>query len=129
MRYEDFISQRDLLGADWKSDSAAFEAGVGIAIVCAYMKGVKPAIEDMAYHLDIPVNILAEPFKRLLYSGVFSKSFNARQDTELLERGVNPTNTCMDGVTPKDIITNAWCIIGGIGNGMIFRSMSKVVNG
>ena len=125
MKYEDFITQRKLLGTEWKSDNESFESGLGIAIVCSYISGVRPTVEEMSKHLDIPVGVLSEPFKRLLYSGVFSKRFNARQDLELLGKGINPSNSCIETVKPHELIRNAWCIIAGIAAGQIFRSVDK----
>lgn len=125
MKYEDFITQRKLLGTEWKSDNESFESGLGIAIVCSYLANIKPTVEEMAKHLDVPTGVLATPFKRLLYSGIFSKKFNARQDLELLGRGVNPSNSYTDLINSNDIIRNAWCIIAGIAAGHIFRSIDK----
>lgn len=125
MKYEDFITQRKLLGPEWKSDNESFEAGIGIAIVCSYLANVKPTVEEMSKHLDVPVAVLSVPFKRLLYSGVFSKKFNARQDVELLGKGINDTNSCLDLISANDVVRNAWCIIAGISAGHIFRSIDK----
>lgn len=125
MKYEDFITQRKLLGSEWKSDNESFEAGIGIAIVCSYLDNVKPTVEDISKHLDIPVGVLSVPFKRLLYSGVFSKKFNARQDLELLGKGINETNSYADCISANDLIRNAWCTIAGIAAGHIFRSIDK----
>ena len=70
---------------------------------------VKPAIEDISKHLKVPIKMLSTPFKNLLYSGIFSKTFDARNDQELLGKGINKTNLCLsDMVTEDNMFNYAW---------------------
>ena len=125
MQYESIIS--DICGRDWRQASNLdYQGGLGVAIVLSYIKGIRPTIDEISKHLDIPVDDLYHPFQRLLYGGIFLKEFNARNDPELLGRGISDTVAKADCVTRQELIRNAWCQIAGIASGIVYRNPSKI---
>ena len=90
MRYEDTV--RKICGDDWKTVAAQEkEGGFGVAIVTAYLRGCRPAVNDLVAHLSgkpgevTPDDIIA-PYTRLMRAGVFSKDWGARKDKALLNQ-------------------------------------------
>jgi hypothetical protein len=82
MKYEDTI--RRVCGDDWKTVNPDERmGGFGVACVVAYLKGVRPNIEDMARHLNLDVSEIAAPFGRLYRRGAFS-SWNLKKDKAIL---------------------------------------------
>lgn len=91
MRYEDSV--RKICGDDWKTISLPEkEGGMGVAIVQAYLRGTRPALNDMATHLGVPADEIYAPFNRLAKSGVFSKAWDTKKDPYLTSRDIGDYN-------------------------------------
>ena len=110
MLYDDFV--KTVCGENWKTDSIPDrEGGYGVAIVVAFMKGIKPDLNLMAKHLGIESTILLQSFNNLMDCGIFSDKFNAKKDRMLL------------GHENVDNAEMAWMQICGISSAMIYQKM------
>jgi hypothetical protein len=98
---------------DWRKGSLQERQGaLGLAMVISFLKGENPSLEDMSDNLDISMQELDLPFRRLLVNGVFSTSQKLRTDPILLGRA---TKTWM---LPSERTRNAWCHLAGIASGL-----------
>jgi hypothetical protein len=72
MKYESEI--RRVCGEDWKTiTQEERDGGYGIAILIAYMRGVKPSIGDLARHLGATPDELSRPYVRLMRNGALGR--------------------------------------------------------
>jgi len=105
MEYENMIET--ICTEHWKDNEVEKDGGLGVACVLAYMKGVKPKLEDLARHLKLDPKDIERPFNRLLVNGIFNaESYNARNDKALL------------GKTDPRTSRTAYCILAGISSGL-----------
>lgn len=105
MRYEDTV--RKVCGDDWKTiNPQEKEGGMGVAIVQGYLRGTRPALNDMATHLGVPTDEIYAPFTRLAKAGVFSKEWGAKKDTWLNNKD-------------SDYHNFAWSHIAGLASGFV----------
>jgi hypothetical protein len=108
--YEDFV--KTVCGENWKTDSEQDkEGGYGVAIVVAFMKGIKPDLNLMAKHLGIESTAILQSFNNLMDCGIFSDKFNAKKDRMLL------------GHENIDNAEMAWMQIAGISANLIYQKM------
>ena len=107
MRYEDTV--RKVCGDDWKTVSPhEKDGGYGVAIVIAFLRNCRPAISDLATHLEVPPDEIVTAYTRLAKNGVFQKTWGARKDSWLL------------GQTGDDGTHNfAWSHIAALAGGFI----------
>jgi len=89
------------------------QGAFGVAIALAFLKGVKPKVEDMARHLGCNRADLDIPFKRLLTNGFFSQRYAAKEDSVL-------TGHCEDvrWHSASERSRNAWAMIAGLAGGL-----------
>lgn len=110
--YEDIIRKICLLG-DWReADQPEKDGAVGVAIILAYLKGVRLDIDDVSRHLGLDRNLVEVPFRRLLTNGVFSQKYNLKEDTALLGKKKTYWQTS------AEYTRNAWCVLAGISAGL-----------
>jgi hypothetical protein len=70
MKYLDTINS--VCGEDWdKIDLEQYQGGLGVAMTVAFMKGCSSNLNDLSWHLRVPVVDLALPYARLEKNGVF----------------------------------------------------------
>ena len=125
MKYAKIIES--VCGDNWMEASPEEQdGGYGVACVLAVMKGVKPKLEDLSRHLDVSVEELAQPYKRLLYSGVLSKNFDPKNDPALLCEGFNYGSMHLEGWTIDDAAKTAWAHIAAVAGGLIERNIPNV---
>jgi hypothetical protein len=95
------------------------DAVYGMGCMMAYLNGVRPTLDEFSDFLEVPKDKIRVPFQRLLQSGIFSKSYNARGDTWL---NLNSPKRTMN----EDEIHCAWGYIAGISSDTIIRNYSNM---
>ena len=102
---------RELRGADW-------EGCLGVACVLSYMEGVPSSIDKMSDYLEIPSysRSLINAIDRLRMNGIFSISYNAKNDDLLMGKYTNKSNKF---ISSKHLSEVAWGIIAGVASGYI----------
>lgn len=107
MKYEDQV--RKICGESWRTVSDQERQG-GYAVACmqAYMRGVKPALPDVAKHLGVTADEIGGAFVRLLRNGAFHRDkWNAKNDNSLL------------GNNGDDERDRAWSFVAAVGSGFL----------
>ena len=125
MKYNEVVC--NICGDNWESGPyEEREGGYGVACMLAYLNGAKPTIEDISDHLGVKEKVIRVPFYRLLESGLFSKSFNARNDPTLIGDGRTETSKHLEKddytFTVSDSIQAAWCQIAAVAGGLVHCS-------
>jgi hypothetical protein len=104
MEYESIVET--ICTKEWKANQEEMNGGIGVACVLAFMKGVRPRIDDMARHLRLSREEVELPFNRLLVNGIFNMGkYDIRNDKALL------------GKTDSHATRNSWCQIAGVASG------------
>lgn len=107
MKYEDQV--RKICGESWKTTSPQEQLG-GYAVACmiAYMRGVKPALQDVAKHLGVTADEINIPFVRLLRNGAFHRDgWDAKNDSSLL------------GDVSEEDAHRIWAFVAAVGSGFL----------
>ncbi len=106
-----------LCGEEWDAgDDVDIEGGHGVACMLAYLEGIKPDLRSLSSKIDVAEEDLKVPFHRMLQSGLFSKTFNARGDRALL---------CSEGVDKEKRMISwycAWGHVAAVASGIIQRN-------
>ncbi|NJL70109.1 MAG: hypothetical protein HC888_00240 [Candidatus Competibacteraceae bacterium] len=89
------------------------QGAVGIAILLAFLNGVKPHAADMSRHLHLDQDEIDGPFRRLLVNGYFSPNHDMRNDPVLLCKA--KTSYYLTGAERTQ---NAYCIVAGVASGL-----------
>tara|TARA_Y100000034_G_C6586842_1_gene254777 strand:+ start:6 stop:377 length:372 start_codon:yes stop_codon:yes gene_type:complete len=114
-KYENIV--KDICNINWdklqenKDDpdtQREIDGWIGVSCMLAFMKGINPTGRDMARHFGVPQNTIDIPLKRLLSNGVFSSSYDIKNDSVILGKNC-------DGITTK----RAWVYIAGISSGFV----------
>jgi hypothetical protein len=85
MKYEEIV--RKICGDNWKVVSTEErEGGLGVAVIQAYLRGIRPTLNDMAIYLGVTADELYPPYMRLVNAGVFTKNWSAKTDPYLNSR-------------------------------------------
>lgn len=107
MKYEDQV--RKICGESWKTVSdQEKQGGMGVACMIAYMRGVKPALPDIAKHLGVTADEINVPFVRLLRNGAFHRDrWDAKNDPTLL------------GDDGEEEAHRAWAFVAAVGSGFL----------
>ena len=88
---------RDICGSQWRNlPKQEIDAAWGVAIVHSVLNGVRPVIYELARHLGVDSDTIADAYFGLNSNGVFKRGW-LEKDRESLESG--------------DIV--AWCYYGG----------------
>lgn len=107
------------LGVDWDNlEQEDYEAVIGAACMYAYLIGTRPTISDLSDYIEVPREKIKAPFQRLLQSGVFSKAYNARNDSWLNLLSKKPHD--------RTKTFCAWGYIAGIASNAITRNYSNM---
>jgi hypothetical protein len=93
------------------------QGAIGVGVVLAYMKGVKPNVVAMARHLNLPPSEIDTPLNRLSTNGVFSTRYDVKNDDALLGRCGDLSYAQMK-ITESSRMRRAWGIIAGIASGL-----------
>ena len=106
-----------LCGEGWNEVSDIdTEGGYGVACMLAYVEGVRPDLKSLSDATGVLEEDLKTPFYRMLQSGLFSKTFNARGDAALL---------CSEGVDKEKRMISwrcAWGHVAAVACGIIQRN-------
>lgn len=98
---------------DWRRAGPRERDGaIGVAIVMAYLNGIRANLRDMADHLELSEREIRIPYERLLINGIFSQRFNLREDSTIVGYGKET-----EWMGRKESTRNAWCILAGIAGG------------
>jgi hypothetical protein len=107
MRYEDTV--RKICGESWKTvNQQEKEGGYGVAVMIAFLRGCRPALQDLSAHLEVPTDDIISAYTRLAKNGVFQKDWGARKDRALLGQAES-----------RDVHDRAWAHIAGMASGFI----------
>ena len=98
-------------GKGWDNNEVDKMGGFGVAIVIAFMKGVKPELPVLSSYLKIREDEIRVPFNNLFECGVFSDKFNAKKDNALL------------GKASDAEIRMAWGQVAGVSSGLIYQKL------
>ena len=106
-----------LCGEGWdEQGDADINGGYGVACMLVYLEGTKPDLRSLSAQIGMPEEDLRIPFHRMLQSGLFSKTFNARGDRALL---------CSGGVDKEKRMISwrcAWGHVAAVAAGIIQRN-------
>jgi hypothetical protein len=122
MKYEDVV--QSVCGKGWRSDSEnEKDAGYGVAMMIAFLKGTTPDLVNLSTHLEIPSLELVRSFSRMLRCGMFEEK--NKRDNELIGNGFSETVFHNDFSkkywTVEKAYVCAWGYIAGIASGSIDR--------
>ncbi len=107
MKYEDIVQL--VCGDDWyRINHDERDGGVGVACVVAFIRGVRPNVQDLSSHLQLAPDDIIAPFNRLQRNGVFSAAFNAKRDEALNDRNLE-----------DDEALRAWSHIAAVAGGFL----------
>lgn len=120
MKYNDIVDS--VCGSSWRNTDEERDGGMGVACMVAFLKGVDPNMKKIAEHLEIEPRRIKKAFVRLSSNGLFNNKFNARENKELLGKGISDTSMHMDCWTEDDAYRAAWCHVAAIASGFISRS-------
>jgi hypothetical protein len=109
MYHNDFVEM--ICGEGWNNNEADRNGGYGVAIVVAFIKGVKPELPAIASYLKLKEDELRPAFNNLFECGVFSTKFNAKKDNALLGRASDAE------------IKMAWGQISGLASSLIYQKL------
>ena len=105
MKYEETV--RKICGDDWRNTPYDERiGGLGVACVVAFLKGIKPNLEEMSRHLNVHPDDLDLPFSRLYRHGAFTH-WNLKKDKALL------------GAASEVDAQIAWCHVAATASGFI----------
>lgn len=107
MKYEDHV--RKICGESWRTVSdQERHGGYGVACMTAYLRGVKPALPDVAKHLGVTADEIGTPFVRLLRNGAFHRDrWNSKNDNSLM------------GNEGEDEAQRAWSFVAAVASGFL----------
>lgn len=107
MKYEDYV--RKFCGETWKTISdQERQGGYGVAVMFAYLRGVKPTLNDVAKHLGVTADEINIPFVRLLRNGAFHK-----------DKWKSKTDSCLTGEEGDDEAHRAWGFVAAVSGGFL----------
>jgi len=122
MKYEDVV--QSVCGKGWKSDfEGDKDAGYGVAMMIAFLKGVTPDLGSLSTHLEIPPLELVRSFSKMLRCNIFEEK--NKSDNELIGNGFSETafhnSFSKKYWTKEKAYACAWGYIAGIASGAIDR--------
>lgn len=82
MKYE--LEIKKICGEDWKTvNDAERDGGYGVAIVIAYLRGVKPTLSELSKHIGVAPDELSRAFSRLFKNKAIGKNetWNMKKDS------------------------------------------------
>tara|TARA_Y100000310_G_C20031399_1_gene511969 strand:- start:24 stop:392 length:369 start_codon:yes stop_codon:yes gene_type:complete len=120
MRYGDIVEQ--VCGSSWRNTEAEKDGGYGVACMVAFLRGTNPSLRDLAAHLEVEPRRIKKAFIKMSSTGLFTDKFGARDNKELLGRGVSNSVQHMNCWTSDDAYRAAWCQVAAIASGFITRS-------
>lgn len=115
--YEDIVRNVCRL-TNWKTASDEERQGaIGVACVLAHLRGVKPLVADLASHIGLTNAEVEEPFRRLVVNGIFSNTYDLRNDPVFLGNG-KELKTDSFVFSAEEQTRNAWSTIAGLAGGL-----------
>lgn len=103
---------------NWKTAEEEEKQGaIGVACVLAYLRGVKPLVADLATHIGLSNAEIEEPFRRLVVNGIFSNTYDLRNDPVFLGNGKDLVTESFV-FSAEEQTRNAWSIIAGLASGL-----------
>jgi len=116
MKYDDIV--QTVCGKGWKTASQEEKnGGYGVAMVLAFLSGIKPDLNSFSNHLEVMSSELVTPFSRLANNDVFTSKTS--QDVELLGQGFSDTAERAASWKKDKAYTHAWCQIAAIASGIV----------
>jgi hypothetical protein len=108
MKYENNV--KEICGDNWReTDSNERDGGYGVAMMIAFLNGARPNLDDFSRHLKVEISEIETAYRRLQSNGVFTPSYNAKNDPVLLgEHDIEPIE-----------IRAAWAIVAGQASGFV----------
>ena len=109
-RHVKFVMDYVFRKYSWQNpDASDLEGMCGVACLLAYFDGCKPDLISLSTYLGCKQDEIRTPFRRLMSSGIFSKSFDARNDKYLKIESIDP------------LVKVAWANIAALSSDIINR--------
>lgn len=110
---------------NWQKASRKERDGaIGVACVLAYLEGAKANVSELAAAIEVHPKDVDMPFRRLLTNGVFSSTYDIKNDDvirgEAYDFQVTPPAKNNSGIVfpSEDRTRNSWAIIAGLASGL-----------